>query len=196
MPPLFRLTTLLDMTPTPLVAEESSQLLHTSLPALMAQRPSELLQHPLRGPPVALAPPGTSALDFRESRGSSAPADTIAGSAISSEVAGSLREKACWLPLKLSKRAMWREIQPSLTEDNFLWRPISLRSECQAQPNIPPNHCDLGENRSLNQQRLLIMSLYGSTDPKRVLRSRIKCSVDRARMGHRFKQFAPRSIWR
>ena len=81
---------------------------------------------------------------------------------------------------------------PKIVSDNrrAAWLLISLSSECEmsGQPNTLQNHCDLGENRSLNQQRLLIMSLYGSTDPKRVLRASFKCSVDRARMEHRFKQ--------
>ena len=117
------------MTPTPLVAQKSSKLLHIPLPALMAHNPAVCVTP--RGPPVALAPPGASAPGRHESRGSWASADTIAGSAISSEVARSWGEKARWHRRKLHKRAVWREIQPSLSEDDFLWRPISLSSVCE-----------------------------------------------------------------
>ena len=67
--------------------------------------------HPLQRSEVTLLRlPGASAPDLRESRGSSAPADAIAGSAISSEAARREREKAHWPRRTLSMRAVWRDI--------------------------------------------------------------------------------------
>ena len=58
--------------------------------------------------------------------------------------------------------------QRSLSDNRWAaWLLISLSSECEmsGHPNTLQNHCDLGENRSLNQQRLRIMRFNGSTDP-------------------------------